>query len=314
MTLCEDTVVINGVPFPVSIGKGQGWVKNKFWTQSQKNQTQMAEDDKNKIYVYLDGQDEPIVSYRPPVRFELDTTQLEDGTHTLKVVASDSTGHKGVRTIKFEVRNGPGIDVEGVQDNDILDGKVPILLNAYGGAKEPFWEPSRAETPAPVPTWAWVLLLVIVAWSSFYIAQQWNTPEQYASTPTYSKYTGSGDGARSGGEALSSNGNIGATLYRTSCSSCHQANGEGVTGAFPPLAGDPVVTEEDPTRHIEIILFGMQGKAIEGVEYSAAMPPFSEQLSDEEVAAIINHERTSWGNDAPTITAEDVKEVRATGN
>ncbi|HLR31718.1 MAG TPA: hypothetical protein VK074_04475, partial [Fodinibius sp.] len=91
-------------------------------------------------------------------------------------------------------------------------------------------------------------------------------------------------------------------------------NGEGITGTFPPLAGSPAVTDEDPTRHIEIVLFGMQGEAINGVEYSAAMPPWADQLSDEEVAAIINHERTSWGNDAPTVTAEDVKKVRQAGN
>lgn len=275
----------------------------------------MAEKDKNKIHVYLDGQNEPIISYRPPVRFELDTTKLEDGSHTLKVVASDSTGHKGVRTINFEVRNGPGIDVEGLQDDDILDGKVPILLNAYGGAKETLWEPSRAETPAPVPTWAWVLLLVIAAWASFYIAQQWNAPEDFASSPTYSLFTGQGKPLQPSTQAPpASKANMGAMLYRTSCSSCHQANGEGLRGAFPPLAGDPVVTDEDPTRHIEIVLFGMQGEAIDGVEYSAAMPPFSEQLSDEEVAAIINHERTSWGNDAPAVTAEEVHNVRAEGN
>src|SRR5680860_535317 len=150
----------------------------------------MSEENKNKIYVYLDDGKEPIVTYRPPVRFELDTTKLEDGPHMLKVVASDATGHQGVRNISFEVRNGPGIDVEGIKDNDTLDGKVPILLNAYGGANEPLWEPARAETPAPVPTWAWILLLVIVAWSTFYIAQQWNAPEQFASTPTYSGYKG----------------------------------------------------------------------------------------------------------------------------
>ncbi|MFH5833402.1 c-type cytochrome [Halalkalibaculum sp. DA3122] len=275
----------------------------------------MAEDNSNLIHVYLDDQEEPIVSYRPPVRFELDTTQLEDGPHTLKVVATDATGHKGVRKIPFEVRNGPGIDVEGLQDNDTLDGKVPILLNAYGGAKEPYWEPSRAETPAPVPTWAWVLLLVVVAWSTFYIAQQWNAPDEFANSPTYSLFYGDQATPQPSGEvAPPSKANIGATLYRTSCSSCHQNNGEGVTGAFPPLAGDPVVTYEDPTRHIEIILFGMQGEPIDGVEYSAAMPPFSEQLSDQEVAAIINHERTSWGNDAPTVTAEQVQKVRAEGN
>lgn len=274
----------------------------------------MAEDNSNMIHVYLDEQEEPIVSYRPPVRFELDTTQLEDGPHKLRVVASDATGHEGVRTISFEVRNGPGIDVEGIQENDTLEGKVPILLNAYGGAKEPFWEPSRAETPAPVPTWAWVLLLVVVAWSAFYIAQQWNIPEEYAGSPTYSMFSEQGEGAEATVKAPpTSRASMGATLYRTSCASCHQGNGEGVKGAFPPLAGDPVVTAQDPTRHIEIILFGMQGKAIDGVEYSAAMPPFSEQLSDKEVAAIINHERTSWGNDAPEVTAEQVQKVRAQG-
>lgn len=273
----------------------------------------MAEDS-NLIHVYLDDGDEPIVSYRPPVRFELDTTQLEDGPHQLKVVATDAMGHEGVRTIPFEVRNGPGIDIEGLQDNDKLEGKVPILLNAYGGAKEPFWEPSRAETPAPVPTWAWVLLLIVVAWSTFYFAQQWNVPDEYANSPTYSLFTGKGNNPESaGGVPSKSKANLGATLYRTSCASCHQGNGEGIPGAFPPLAGDPVVMAEDPTRHIEIVLFGMQGKAIEGVEYSAAMPAFSEQLSDEEVAAIINHERTSWGNNAPTVTAEQVQKVRAQG-
>ena len=272
----------------------------------------MSDENKNLIHVYLDDGEEPIVSYRPPVRFELDTTQLEDGGHTLKVVATDSTGHEGVRTIPFEVRNGPGIDVEGLQDHDKLDGKVPILLNAYGGAREPYWEPSRAETPAPVPTWAWVLLLIVVAWSTFYFAQQWNAPDEFASSPTYSMFTGKGSN-QAAAAPQSSKANLGSSLYRTSCSSCHQGNGDGVPGAFPPLAGDPVVTDEDPTRHIEIILFGMQGEAIDGVEYSAAMPPFAEQLSDEEVAAIVNHERTSWGNEAPTVTAEQVQEVRAGG-
>lgn len=274
----------------------------------------MSTDNSNLIHVYLDDQDEPIVSYRPPVRFELDTTQLEDGPHVLKVVASDSSGQEGVKTIPFEVRNGPGIDVDGLQENDVLEGKVPILLNAYGGAKEPYWEPSRAETPAPVPTWAWVLLLIIVAWSAFYIARQWTAPDEYAESPTYSMFYGDQSSNSSSPGSSAGKASIGATLYRTSCSSCHQGNGEGVPGAFPPLAGDPVVTADDPTRHIEIILFGMEGVPIDGVEYSAAMPPFSRQLSDEEVAAIVNHERTSWGNDAPTVTADEVGEVRAERN
>jgi cytochrome c oxidase cbb3-type subunit 2 len=102
----------------------------------------------------------------------------------------------------------------------------------------------------------------------------------------------------------------GATIYANNCASCHQSDGQGVQGVFPPMAGDPVVTAEDPTDHIRIVLYGLQGKAIEGTEYQGIMQPFGELLSDEEVAAVINHERTSWGNDAPTVTAEDVARVR----
>jgi mono/diheme cytochrome c family protein len=276
----------------------------------------MAEQDYNKINVYLDDDPDTIVSFRPPVRFELDTTKLEDGKHTLRVEAFDASGCKGIRTIPFEVRNGPGIGVEGLRDHDILDGKVPVLINAYGGAREPYWEPERAETPAPVPTWAWVLLLTIVAWSAFYIAQQWNAPEKFAATPTYGSFSGSeGPAARNEKPtAPESKANIGAVLYGRSCASCHQGNGEGIPGVFPPLAGDPVVTDKDPARHIEVVLFGMQGQAINGIDYAAAMPPFSELLTDEEVAAIINHERTSWGNNAPTVTVEQVQKIRAQGN
>lgn len=103
----------------------------------------------------------------------------------------------------------------------------------------------------------------------------------------------------------------GATLYGNNCASCHQANGQGVPGVFPPLAGDPVVTAQDPTEHIDVVLNGAQGSTINGKTYDAPMPGFANQFSDAEIAAIINHERTSWGNDAPTVTVEDVAEQRA---
>lgn len=85
-------------------------------------------------------------------------------------------------------------------------------------------------------------------------------------------------------------------------------------GAFPALGGDPVVTDEDPIRLTEVILFGMEGETIEGVEYSVIMPPFAEQLSDEEVAAIVSHKRTSWGNDVSIVSVEEVEKVRNKGN
>lgn len=272
----------------------------------------------SRVEVYLDGASEPIGIYQPPARFQLDTEALEDGTHELRIVATDRSGHRGVRTLRFEVRNGPGIAVDGLKDGDVVEGELSLLVNAYGGAYEENWEPARAETPAPTPTWAWVLFLGVVAWAMFYAAQTWSPPGDMASSPTYATWSGAIaegapiDAAAEGGVGAGGDA-PGAALYRTSCASCHQTNGQGVEGVFPPLAADPVVTADDPTRHIQIILFGVEGVPIEGVEYSSPMPAWADQLSDREIAAVVNHERTSWGNVAPTVTAADVAELRAAG-
>jgi cytochrome c oxidase cbb3-type subunit 2 len=105
----------------------------------------------------------------------------------------------------------------------------------------------------------------------------------------------------------------GETLYANTCASCHQANGQGLPGTFPPLAGDPVVLAENPSEHIDTILHGAQGRTIDGTEYASPMPGLADQLDDDQVAAIVNHERTSWGNDAPTVTADDVADRREAG-
>lgn len=97
----------------------------------------------------------------------------------------------------------------------------------------------------------------------------------------------------------------GEKLFMNTCSVCHQADGKGLPGAFPPLAGSPVVNDDNYRLQASIIMMGYNGRP----EYSA-MPPFGDQLSDEEIAAIMNHERTSWGNKSKTVTAEQVKAVR----
>ncbi len=103
----------------------------------------------------------------------------------------------------------------------------------------------------------------------------------------------------------------GQQLFVATCAACHQASGEGVPGAFPPLKGNPAVLDADPTLHLKTILEGAHGKTIAGVAYGSAMPPFAGQLSDIQVADIANHERTSWGNEAKEVTPEEVAAVRA---
>lgn len=110
-------------------------------------------------------------------------------------------------------------------------------------------------------------------------------------------------------EGMSGSGDSGAlngeNLFKQTCAACHQDNGKGIPGAFPPLAGSGIVNSEDPTMLIQIILGGYDAREDYGV-----MPPFGDQLSDAEIAAITTHERSSWGNDAPAVKEEDVKKIR----
>jgi len=105
----------------------------------------------------------------------------------------------------------------------------------------------------------------------------------------------------------------GAELYATNCAACHQASGEGLPGAFPPLKGNAAVLDADSAKQLATILHGLQGEPINGTTYASPMPPFAATLNDADIADIANHERTSWGNQGKTVTAEQVKAARAAG-
>jgi cytochrome c oxidase cbb3-type subunit 2 len=100
---------------------------------------------------------------------------------------------------------------------------------------------------------------------------------------------------------------LGPQVYAQNCAACH---GAGVPGAFPSLAGDPVVNGSAADVHILIVLKGLAGKAIGGVHFASQMPAFGAQLTDAQIAAVIDHERTSWGNHGPLITPNQVKRDR----
>lgn len=102
----------------------------------------------------------------------------------------------------------------------------------------------------------------------------------------------------------------GARIYRSVCAACHQMNGQGVVGAFPPLAQSTWVTG-DARGPAAIVLQGLQGPIeVRDVYYNGVMPAFGGRLDDAEVAAVVNHIRSSWGNDAPPVTEEEVTALR----
>lgn len=103
----------------------------------------------------------------------------------------------------------------------------------------------------------------------------------------------------------------GAALFTANCSACHQANGEGLPGAFPSLKNDAVVDKDDATKHIQVVLQGLHDAKVSGVVYGSAMPPFAATLSDAQIADIIDYERSSWGNHGKPVDAAQVAAERA---
>lgn len=98
----------------------------------------------------------------------------------------------------------------------------------------------------------------------------------------------------------------GNSLYANNCQACHQANGEGLKGAFPPLKGSPVVLGSDLELFVGIIMKGYDARP----EFAAMNAVGTDNnLTPEEVTAIINHEKTSWGNNAKPVTTEEVKKI-----
>ncbi|HET7798575.1 MAG TPA: cytochrome c, partial [Nevskia sp.] len=101
----------------------------------------------------------------------------------------------------------------------------------------------------------------------------------------------------------------GAQLFSGTCSVCHQANGAGLPGVFPPLAKSDYIGQ-DPKRAVNVVLHGLSGKVkVNGKDYDSVMPPMN-QLNDDEVANILTYVLNSWGNPGGRISAEDVTKVR----
>jgi len=119
--------------------------------------------------------------------------------------------------------------------------------------------------------------------------------------------------AASGALTVQEQVNAGKVLFTGTCSVCHQANGEGLSGVFPPLAKSDLIAA-DPKRPIEILLHGLTGKVtVNGKEYNSVMPPMS-QLNDDEIANIVTYVLNSWGNPGGSVSAEEVAKERATAD
>jgi nitrite reductase (NO-forming) len=101
----------------------------------------------------------------------------------------------------------------------------------------------------------------------------------------------------------------GQALFAGTCSTCHQPNGEGLEGVFPPLAGSSYI-KADAKAVPRVILHGLQGPvSVNGKDYNSVMPPMT-QLTDDEVANISTYVLNSWGNPGGKVTKSEAAQIR----
>jgi mono/diheme cytochrome c family protein len=101
----------------------------------------------------------------------------------------------------------------------------------------------------------------------------------------------------------------GARIYDVSCSACHGANGKG-SAIFPPLAGNPIVTQRSPETLARVVLAGGKGASTAKAPTGPAMPSFAWRWNDEQIAAVLTYIRNNWGNAAPSVSGEGVSRIR----
>lgn len=104
----------------------------------------------------------------------------------------------------------------------------------------------------------------------------------------------------------------GETIYAQQCNHCHRRDGNGVPGIYPPLNGSASVNDPRGMNTIRMVLLGGFAPGTAGNPRAYSMPPFAQQLSDAEVAAVTSYVRQAWTNHASAVLERDVSQYRAT--
>ena len=129
-------------------------------------------EDRSSIIIFIDDDPQPVGSFRSPINFELDTRKLVDGEHFLRVISKDPQGKEGIRKIPFTVRNGPDISIEGLRENQVVDGVIPVMINAYGKGDQKVFLIEGSEVPRSIPGWVWIGHILFGGWAIYYLITQ----------------------------------------------------------------------------------------------------------------------------------------------
>ena len=176
-----------------------------------------------------------------------------------------------------------------------------------GISQSPGAEPTASRSTVPV--WIFLLTFGLLFLGAVYFDRHsgWFDPAVYApynslaEVETFQPSTPGGAAAAHG-----------KSLYEPVCGACHGLDGLGKLNQGPPLAGSEWVNAKGFDRLTHIPLAGLNGSfAVKGQTWSLSMPAMGAALSDSDLAAVLTYIRTSWGNKADAVTADEVKKVRS---
>jgi mono/diheme cytochrome c family protein len=154
----------------------------------------------------------------------------------------------------------------------------------------------------PPPWWVWTISILLLFVMGYYLGRyggSWSTVAHEVEQPSVGTATPAAKIVK------------GDQIFIGVCQTCHQAGGQGIAGQYPPLAGSEWVTRDIETP-IRIVLYGIEGPiTVNGASFNNKMPRFHDKLSDDEVAAVVNHIRSAWGNAGSPAKPEDVAALRS---
>lgn len=188
------------------------------------------------------------------------------------------------------------------EDRDRLTHEDHGVIRLHAPIARELEEPKDGFEPTPM--WWVFVVMALLGWGGWYLGTysgNWRA-DVYDERP----------GVTSGPSAPAPAADpmvLGKRIY-ANCQACHQADGRGVEGNYPPLAGSSWVTG-NPDTLVRILLHGVEGELeVGGRVYNQAMPPWK-HLRDEQLAAVATYVRGSWSNGAGSVDPEMVRAVRA---
>jgi len=245
-----------------------------------------------RVEVYLDDQEKPFaILDKPPFVLELDPSTLAEGTHYIIAVVHYADGSVDHHEYVFEVRRKGPVFVGHIASAPVMS---PIELKMVDSVE--LEAPAKPDLfkHAVLP----LLLFLLLAGTALWLARVGEKPVPGGVLAAGGKVEVPAAPAAGGGAAAAGLAD-GKALYEKHCASCHLASGQGMPPTFPALAGNENLADHEMV--VKTVLHGRPG---------TAMPPFGNQLSDEEVAAVVNYILNAWGNNYGTVDPEFVAKLR----